>query len=335
MERDLQTTRDLVDANAAKYPDTPFLNFYDEIITYRDLDERTDAFAHYLLAKGVKKGDAVSFMMINSPYFFYTLLGAQKIGAMAVPISCWWQAPEVEFLVNECKPKVLALDPEYAHIVSAIKDKIPSVENIILNAPSKMELDYSHESLHEIVSSGSGKLVPQDPPAARNVATVMYTSGTTGKPKGVMITHRNILFASRIKTERVQVHQGERILCDWALKEHGVEAVFIFGWPRKKRPFYTYPLDARSTMSFDLLFRGLEVTTGGRRINEYSMLLENIELFGLDPSSLRDYIQIFKYGSPPHGGFAIGLERLTQKILGLGSVKEASLFPRDRRRIRP
>ena len=129
--------------------------------------------------------------------------------------------------------------------------------------------------------------------------------------------------------------EGERILCDWALKEHGVEAVFIFGWPRKKRPFYTYPIDARSTMSFDLLFRGLEVTTGGRRINEYPMLLENIELFGLQPASLSDYIEIFKYGCPPHGGFAIGLERLTQKILGLANVKEASLFPRDRRRIRP
>jgi nondiscriminating aspartyl-tRNA synthetase len=129
--------------------------------------------------------------------------------------------------------------------------------------------------------------------------------------------------------------EGERILCDWALIEHGVEAVFIFGWPRKKRPFYTYPLDNRSTMSFDMLFRGLEVTTGGRRINEYPMLLESIELFGLDSVSLNDYIQIFKYGCPPHGGFAIGLERLTQKILGLANVKEASLFPRDRRRIRP
>jgi nondiscriminating aspartyl-tRNA synthetase len=129
--------------------------------------------------------------------------------------------------------------------------------------------------------------------------------------------------------------EGERILCDWALKEHGVEAAFIYGWPRKKRPFYTYPVDTRSTMSFDLLFRGLEVTTGGRRIHEYPMLLENIELFGLDPASLSDYTQIFRYGCPPHGGFAIGLERLTQKILGLANVKEAALFPRDRRRVRP
>jgi len=209
----IHTTRELLNRNAEEWPDTPFLNFYDEIVTYRDLDERTDTFAAYLLANGIKKGDAVSFMMVNSPHFFYTLLGAQKVGAMAVPISCWWQAPEVEFLVNDCKPKVLVTDPEYANIVSAIKDKIPSVERIIVNAPSKMELDYSHESLHEIVSSASGNLVIQDPPSGEDVAAVMYTSGTTGKPKGVMITHKNILFASRIKTEDIPVHPGERILC--------------------------------------------------------------------------------------------------------------------------
>jgi len=129
--------------------------------------------------------------------------------------------------------------------------------------------------------------------------------------------------------------EGERGLCAWAREKHGVEAVFVSGFPRKKRPFYAYPLGDHSTMSFDLLFRGLEITTGGRRINELPMLLESIERFGLDPKSLSDYLQIFKYGSPPHGGFAIGLERLTQKILGLANVKEASLFPRDRNRVRP
>jgi len=129
--------------------------------------------------------------------------------------------------------------------------------------------------------------------------------------------------------------EGERILCDWAAKEHGVEAIFVFGFPRKKRPFYTYPVDSRITMGFDCLFRGLEITTGSRRIHEYKMLLENIESFGLKPEGLSDYLSIFKYGCPPHGGFAIGLERLTQKVLGLSNVKEACLFPRDRRRVRP
>jgi len=129
--------------------------------------------------------------------------------------------------------------------------------------------------------------------------------------------------------------EGERILCEWAKGNHGFDAVFVYAFPGRKRPFYTYPVENHKTMSFDLLFRGLEITTGGRRINEYPMLLESIERFHLDPEGLADYLDIFKYGCPPHGGFAIGLERLTQKILGLSNVKEASLFPRDRKRVRP
>jgi nondiscriminating aspartyl-tRNA synthetase len=128
--------------------------------------------------------------------------------------------------------------------------------------------------------------------------------------------------------------EGERLLCEWAVENHGVDAVFVYGFPRRKRPFYTYPA-GNKTMSFDLLFRGLEITTGGRRINEYPMMLEALPKFGLTEEALSDYVSIFKYGCPPHGGFAIGLERLTQKILGLANVKEASLFPRDRRRTRP
>ena len=129
--------------------------------------------------------------------------------------------------------------------------------------------------------------------------------------------------------------EGERYLCDWAKKNHNTPAVFVYGDPRRKRPFYTYPAADNKTMSFDLLFRGLEITTGGRRINSYSMLLESLGQFGLSEDSLKDYLSVFKYGCPPHGGFAIGLERLTQKILGLNNVKEAVLFPRDRKRINP
>lgn len=129
--------------------------------------------------------------------------------------------------------------------------------------------------------------------------------------------------------------EGERALCDWAAKTAGVEAAFVYGYPRKSRPFYTYPAENNRTRSFDLLFRGLEITSGSVRINRYDMLLENLKTFDLKPEGLADYLSIFKYGCPPHGGFAIGLERLTQKILGLSSVKEATLFPRDRKRTRP
>jgi nondiscriminating aspartyl-tRNA synthetase len=129
--------------------------------------------------------------------------------------------------------------------------------------------------------------------------------------------------------------EGERTLCDWALKTAGIDACFVYAYPRKSRPFYTAPAENNRTKSFDLLFRGLEVTSGSVRINSYDLLVENLKAFGLNPEGFADYLSIFKYGCPPHGGFAIGLERLTQKILGLTSVKEATLFPRDRKRIRP
>ncbi|HUI72838.1 MAG TPA: aspartate--tRNA(Asn) ligase [Spirochaetia bacterium] len=129
--------------------------------------------------------------------------------------------------------------------------------------------------------------------------------------------------------------EAERSLCDWAQKTSGVEACFVYAYPRKSRPFYTFPAENNKTKAFDLLFRGLEVTSGGMRINQYDMLVENANTFGLDPAGLSDYLSIFRYGCPPHGGFAIGLERLTQKILGLSNVKEATLFPRDRKRVRP
>ncbi len=128
--------------------------------------------------------------------------------------------------------------------------------------------------------------------------------------------------------------EAERVLCEWAEKKHGIAMVFINEFPRRKRPFYTYPL-GKKTMSFDLLFRGLEITTGGRRINEYPMLIETLPRYGMTESELGSYVDIFKFGCPPHGGFALGLERITQKILGLSNIKEATLFPRDRKRIAP
>jgi len=127
----------------------------------------------------------------------------------------------------------------------------------------------------------------------------------------------------------------ERLVCAWSARERGSELVFINEFPRRHRPFYTYPLDASRTMSFDSIFRGLEITTGGRRQHDYRALLETLPRFGLKAEDLSDYLDVFRYGCPPHGGFAIGLERLTQKLLGLDNVKEASLFPRDRKRVRP
>jgi len=213
MDRNILTTTDLVKRNAEEYPDIPFLYFYDEVVTYKDLDSATDLFAAYLQENGIAKGDIVSLMMGNTPNFFYTFFGAHKAGAIGGPISCWWQAPEVEFLVNDSKPKVLVMDPEYAQIVSAIKEKIPSVEKIVINSSAPMDLDYPHDYLPEILKGSPRKPDVASLPTKEDVASIMYTSGTTGKPKGVLLTHKGILFGAKIKIGHLPVNPAERILC--------------------------------------------------------------------------------------------------------------------------
>jgi nondiscriminating aspartyl-tRNA synthetase len=198
------------------------------------------------------------------------------------------------------------------------------------------------ESDHELMDLETGILTHIFSRIAEKNSDILEQWGATVPTREAMeniprISHdeaREVL-SSRLGKRIFELNpEGERELCEWALENNGVELVFVNGFPRKKRPFYTYPEDTK-TMSFDLLFRGLEITSGGRRINEYDMLVENIKRFGLEPEDLAGYLEVFKYGCPPHGGFAIGLERLTQKILGLFSIKEASLFPRDRKRVTP
>ena len=129
--------------------------------------------------------------------------------------------------------------------------------------------------------------------------------------------------------------EHERAICEWALKEHGSDFVFVTHYPVSKRPFYTYEdeADPGFTKSFDLLFRGLEITTGGQRIHDYTTLVERIKGRKLNPELFSYYLQAFKVGMPPHGGSATGLERLTARLLNLPNVKEATLFPRDLNRI--
>ena len=131
--------------------------------------------------------------------------------------------------------------------------------------------------------------------------------------------------------------EGEKLICEWAKKNHDTELLFLTEYPLSKRPVYTMPLesDPEFTRSFDLLFRGLEITTGGQRIHDYQMLIDAFESRGLDHREFDYYIDTFAYGMPPHGGLAIGLERITAQILGLANVREASIFPRDRGRIVP
>lgn len=129
--------------------------------------------------------------------------------------------------------------------------------------------------------------------------------------------------------------EDERWLCEWSAREHGSDFIFVTHYPVGKRPMYTMEdaEDPGYTKSFDLLFRGIEITTGGQRRHNYENLIEGIKMKGLKPEQFSFYLQAFKYGMPPHGGWGMGLERLTAKFLNLPNVKEATLFPRDINRI--
>lgn len=131
--------------------------------------------------------------------------------------------------------------------------------------------------------------------------------------------------------------EGERLITEYARKKWGTELVFVTHYPLGKRPMYTYPDPANPELSltFDLVFRGLEITTGGQRIHNYQMLVEKIRERGLNPDDFSYYLDVFKFGMPPHGGFAIGAERLVSRILNLPNIRMASLFPRDRHHLHP
>lgn len=129
----------------------------------------------------------------------------------------------------------------------------------------------------------------------------------------------------------------ERALGEWVRREHGSDFLFVWGYPMVKRPFYTHPDPERPeySNSFDLLFRGLEMVTGGQRLHLYNEYLAALAARKLSPEPFEGYLQAFKYGMPPHGGFAIGLERWVARLVEAQNVRETALFPRDRGRLAP
>lgn len=131
--------------------------------------------------------------------------------------------------------------------------------------------------------------------------------------------------------------EEEALIGQYYKEECDADFVFVTHYPSKKRPFYAMddPTDSTYTLSFDLLYHGLEITTGGQRIHDYNMLLEKIEKRGMTTEGMEQYLAVFKHGMPPHGGLGIGLERLTMKIIGEDNVRETTLFPRDLSRLEP
>ncbi|HET6192567.1 MAG TPA: aspartate--tRNA(Asn) ligase [Trebonia sp.] len=129
----------------------------------------------------------------------------------------------------------------------------------------------------------------------------------------------------------------ERWLGEWAVREHGSDFLYVTGYPLAKRPFYTHPEPGRPgyTNSFDLIFRGLEIVTGGQRLHRHEDYLAALQQRGEDPAGYAPFLAVFEAGMPPHGGFAMGLERWTSRLIGAANVRTATLFPRDLHRLTP
>lgn len=131
--------------------------------------------------------------------------------------------------------------------------------------------------------------------------------------------------------------EEEALISEYVKKETGSDFVFVTNYPSIKRPFYTMddPDNNERTLSFDLIFKGMEITTGGQRLHKYEDYITKMKNLGMDTKDFTEYLETFQYGMPPHGGLGLGLERLTALICGLHNVKEASLFPRDINRLKP
>ena len=129
----------------------------------------------------------------------------------------------------------------------------------------------------------------------------------------------------------------ERALGEWARREHGSEFLFVTGYPMVKRPFYTHPDPKRPAYSngFDLIFRGMELVTGGQRLHRYADYVAALAAAGEPTAPYQSYLDTFRHGMPPHGGFAIGLERFLMRLLEVGNIREVTIFPRDLHRLTP
>ncbi len=149
---------------------------------------------------------------------------------------------------------------------------------------------------------------------------------------------QNMIFEKNgrdVRGEKDLNAQDEREICEIVKNETGSDFVFVYGYPTKKKPFYVYPNPENPEFNegVDLICRGVEWLSGGRRVNKYDQLEEQVKEWNMDPNKIKMFLEAFKYGVPPEGGFAFGAERLTMQILGLKNIREASMFPRDMNRI--
>ncbi len=197
-----------LDRKVDQYGDRAYLLFEDETLSYREFGRRVGALAHGLLRLGFRRGDFIHVLVQNSPETLLSYFAIQKIGAVAGPVNGWWKAAEVEYLLNDSRGRGLIIEPQYLPILDEIRGRTPALEIVVETGPAPRP---GHASFHDLVTGGPGErlVCPADP---QDPAFIFYTSGTTGNPKGVLLSHRNVLADIRSCQDALDLEEGLRIL---------------------------------------------------------------------------------------------------------------------------
>ncbi|PIP74653.1 MAG: aspartate--tRNA(Asn) ligase [Candidatus Levybacteria bacterium CG22_combo_CG10-13_8_21_14_all_35_11] len=219
----------------------------------------------------------------------------------------------------------------------------PSVTTRHLSETTQMDIELGFVEFAELLDILENVAVEMIKYIEENCNKILKNSGTGkiafGKIPRLTVREAQEIILKEFKRdnrkEKDLAPQDEVDICKWAKEKHISDFVTITHFPTMAKPFYTMPdpNNPEYSLSYDLLFRGVEVMSGSQRINDYNKLIENIKNRGMDPKKFEIYLQAFKYGMPVEGGFSFGMERITMKLLGLQNVREASLFPRDMERV--
>ena len=255
------------------------------------------------------------------------------------------------------RPAILQQSPQfYKQMMVGVFDRVFETAPVFraekhntkrhLNEYTSLDFEMGYiDSFEDIMAMETGflqytmELLKKD--YARELKTLNITLPNVDRIPTVRFTEAKELVSKKynrtIKNPYDLEPEEEALIGQYFKEEYGSDFVFVTHYPSKKRPFYAMddPEDTTYTLSFDLLFGGMEITTGGQRIHDYNMLMEKIAARGMTDEGMETYLSAFKHGMPPHGGIGIGLERLTMKLIGEENVRETTLFPRDLSRLEP
>ena len=198
-----------LDTAVSRYQNEPYLQFYDETISYEAFGNQVNILANSLKSLGFQKGDFIYVLVQNSPGTLITYFAIQKIGAVAGPINGWWKAPEIEYLLNDSKGKGLIIEDQYVPILKEIRSRCPHLETVIEVGASAQP---DHISFQKLLQTGDPSPVVC-PCADEDIAYIFYTSGTTGNPKGVLLSHKNVLADVDGVTQALRLEERQTVLC--------------------------------------------------------------------------------------------------------------------------